>query len=677
MNKFETYFGQIITSDELNEIFASFSTAIEKFILDYGYKGIAVGAELAQNTTPNMSVLVGGPAAIYDQAGNRITWSSPVNVNLALDENNVSTAVTSAGQERWVSVFVKFVSTPSDPREDDLGTTVYFRKLAGYEFKIVAGAVAPTNTAPRPPLRADQILIGDVKVRVGQTAVITADIDSSRAQTVFDLTGTPLSIKGRGIQQVLQSMLNALNSVTVGPDTIIVPAIPGTPDSLVQATLRQDLAALLALINALKIRVGSAEGEIDGVQTDLTGVARLAGANTFTNTNTFLGANNFVDLLFVQNVDCDRALLGTSRVPTEHPSKPTNKWKKLLEFKFGSSAAGGQYIRIYTGSDGSAHGCFVVPTNASWNVSTQVWEKRDNALPSTALIWAYNRLHIVTEPSTSNGGRATFADWETSLPTQATPSERGLGVNGDVIVDGFLHASRGIRAEQDLVTDGSLQVAGNITGYGNITGGNQTSDHITIGGDLNLGRDALVSGKARANYFETSGVDMVPLKYPSYQPRQSVINLASGVGESDIFTSEAKWIYIADQEMWVGRLPGSVSIPLHLPWGARLRLVRAVFNKPSTTTIEFRVFNGTSEYGPAANGEPAHVNGFNAEMNVVNLMGGDHPQGIVVDINRVTLKVKNTSYSMPGGSAPPWGSWPYLERVVVYWDDPGLSNSRS
>lgn len=551
MNKYQTYFGQIVTDDELNEIFGSLSTAIEQFVGDFDYVGIAVGGDLVQNTTPNLSVLANGPAIIYDQLSQRISYGAPTNINCAVDENNQPTSVAGGSNEKWLSVFVKFVTINSDPREDELGNTIFFRKSAGYQFKVVQGSEAPVGTAARPALRGDQILLGDVKLIANQTSILTANISSTRSQVIFDLPGTPTAVRAKSLRAALQAMVNAINAITT--DTLVVPAISGSPTSLPQGSVHAVFQAFLTAFNALALEVAAIPDA-----PDLTGVAKLADTQEFTGTNTFHGFNA-KDQLFADISDPARGILATNQVAG------SARWYKILNLKSGSTTAGGQYIRAWTGSDGtvSGNGAFAITTNCDWDGSN--WSLRDGALPALALIWTYGRLRV----SNKSAGSGSWANWDSDLPSGVSTSAKGLHVT------------------EDLVVNGKANIVGNLV-----------CDDLHVEGDATIDGDIDVSGS-----FTATTLKAASFEYDPAQARTTEINLSAGIpNEFAALNSNAVW----EGTGGVGE-NGEVRVPLRLPVGAIMTAIQIQYNNNFGSTgadLKIRTPHwGVS--GPLSSAEPS------------------------------------------------------------------------
>lgn len=278
MNKFTTYFGQIITDTELNEILGELTGGIERFVQDFGYAGIAAGAAVTQHTPNNLTVDVGGPAIVYDQLAQRMSFGSAQVVNCALDENGASTAVAGGSNEKYLSIFIKFVGTPSDPRTDDLGATVYFRTVASFQLRVAQGAEAPLGTATRVALRGDQILLADVKLVNAQTAIVNANVSTTRTQTIYDLTGSPLAIKAKGLIDVLQQVVTQFNSLSTGTAASI-----GALASTTSAAQVFDLATFENAIRGLDPSLTSSTFRLaDGLHMKRVQTALAAGPSSVT-----------------------------------------------------------------------------------------------------------------------------------------------------------------------------------------------------------------------------------------------------------------------------------------------------------------------------------------------------------------------------------------------------------
>jgi hypothetical protein len=203
-DRLDYFFRQRVTEAELDLGFELCERAERNLAADLGFVGVVAGAVVSQHApVPDLTVDVSGPGAVYDQLGERVFFSSLQNVNVAQDDNGVSTAVAAGGNEKIVSVFVKFDRALSDPRVDGNSLTVFFRRDESFKFIVAQGAEAPAGTALPPPLRSDAILLADVVRTFGQTQVLNANITTARRQDALVVAGSPRSLRrGRTIEAV-------------------------------------------------------------------------------------------------------------------------------------------------------------------------------------------------------------------------------------------------------------------------------------------------------------------------------------------------------------------------------------------------------------------------------------------------------------------------------------------
>ena len=207
-------------------------------------------------------------------------------MDCTLDENGAATAVTTSGNEKYLTIFAEFERSLSDPRTDRNGATVFFDRAESYQINVVQGVEAPTGTAVKPAVRSDQVLLADVLITYGMSQIQNSDIDLDRAEYPYDLTGSPTAIKEKGLQDVLQTMLDVLNAfdastlscaagsawhdgttnptddvearvnkiitdliANAGSDRIGAAAISDSPDSLSVGSIKDQLVELLGHVN--------------------------------------------------------------------------------------------------------------------------------------------------------------------------------------------------------------------------------------------------------------------------------------------------------------------------------------------------------------------------------------------------------------------------------------------
>lgn len=209
-NRRDFYFRQKVTEAELDDAFNELETAERYLASDLGLTGIAVGMVVAQQASPNLTVQVSGPGVVYDQTGQRVAIPSTQNVNCAVDEGAINTAVVTPGNSRILSLFIEFDRTLSDPRVDGNSNTVYFVRAEGYAFNVVAGTENVSPSAPA--LRSDQILLADITLVFGQTTIVTGDISTTRREWMFKTT-SGISVLVGSAEEAIQALATAISAV--------------------------------------------------------------------------------------------------------------------------------------------------------------------------------------------------------------------------------------------------------------------------------------------------------------------------------------------------------------------------------------------------------------------------------------------------------------------------------
>lgn len=259
MDRFNWFFRQKVTEAELDAGFDAVERALFRIALDWGVVGITTGAEVSERAgTPNLSVDIAGPATIYDQDGQRISWSATQNLSVSVDESSTSTVVATPGNEKWLSIFAEFTRVQSDPRTDGTGAPILFNQAEGYTLSVVQGAEAAIGLAVRPSLEADRILLADVRLINGQTQVLNADISTSRREDAFVLTVGGTTARAGQIEEAIQEALDLIPTLANlsdntapndGATLVGVDVIAGSPTSLAQGTVRTQLEDIVSALN--------------------------------------------------------------------------------------------------------------------------------------------------------------------------------------------------------------------------------------------------------------------------------------------------------------------------------------------------------------------------------------------------------------------------------------------
>lgn len=271
------YFNQLVADGELDAGFNELEKADRFMVADFGLVGIAANATLTEHSpSPNLTLDVSGSGIIYDQQGRRISIPSLQVVDVSVDSNAVSTAVTTPGNEKWISVFAKFKRVLSDPRIDGNSNTVYFVDDESFEFVVVQGAEAAIGVATRPALLADGILLGDCRRVQGDTTVDNAKISSqsgsglfstTRRQDAFVLTAGSYKVRAGTPEASDQAVLDIVNSLIAGTITYAgsgtwkdgTTVAAGTLESAIDEVV-SDLAASVSVGNNGAHRIGYVAG---------------------------------------------------------------------------------------------------------------------------------------------------------------------------------------------------------------------------------------------------------------------------------------------------------------------------------------------------------------------------------------------------------------------------------
>ena len=267
MDRLDYYYKQPVTDGELDLGFANAEVADRNLAIDNALFGIASGMVVSQHTAPDLTVNVSTGVG-NDAAGQRVFAPSTQNVNVAVDNGSVTTAVTTPGNSKVVSVFAKFKRALSDPRIDGNSATVYFHSDESFDFYVTQGTEAATGTETPPPLEADKILLADIRRTQGVTTIVNSEINpyaTNRRQDMFAVAGTPHSIRRGTILAAIADLVGFANT-TSGDVTAAIATAEAYADAGDAATLTTAENFANAQIAALAVPL-TAEGAANGVAT--------------------------------------------------------------------------------------------------------------------------------------------------------------------------------------------------------------------------------------------------------------------------------------------------------------------------------------------------------------------------------------------------------------------------
>ncbi|MGE0325900.1 MAG: hypothetical protein AB7K71_17080 [Polyangiaceae bacterium] len=190
------YFREKVTEAELNLGFELLEQADQNLATDIGVFGIISGGVPAPHSPlADLSVDLTAPARAYDHAGQRVFFGTGQTVDCAVDLVGIPTDVSTAGNERWLGIFLRFRRELSDPRTDGNSQQVYFRQDESFELVVRQAPEGAVGVAPKVALPPDELLVCDVRRRPGQTQILSADIDTSRRQAFVFAQGTSVAVE--------------------------------------------------------------------------------------------------------------------------------------------------------------------------------------------------------------------------------------------------------------------------------------------------------------------------------------------------------------------------------------------------------------------------------------------------------------------------------------------------
>lgn len=251
MNRRKFWSKQYVKFSEMDDAFDQAEAADQAISADHGLTGITRGLTVSATAPASLSVAVGNGEA-YTSDGERVVLASDGVVSLATNHLGASTAVT-AGKHRCVSLFLKPARAESESHTDRTGATVKRISDESSEWYVVQGAeTLLADPLDMPPLDSGMVLVRDVTLTNGMTAITASEMSDARRQDAVRAAGTPRSLVASNAPAAISTLLGYYNDhVTGEADSHSVPAASGTPFSLADGTMASQMAALLAAVNAL------------------------------------------------------------------------------------------------------------------------------------------------------------------------------------------------------------------------------------------------------------------------------------------------------------------------------------------------------------------------------------------------------------------------------------------
>jgi hypothetical protein len=215
MDNLQFFFAQLVTQADLNQLETNVNASTHEIvgdILGYGWQVTATNPATVVQDTPSADLkLIVNQFLGYDQAGNRLSnvrslfqngtnlgaIAAPQKVDMSVDENSATTAVSTVGHEKSISVFVKFARNNYTPRTDGNNATVLYNSDESAELHVVQSAEAAVGMSVLPSLRTDQILLFDTVLTYGQSTITTGQVSYARQQAFnFTLKHGPNHVEG-------------------------------------------------------------------------------------------------------------------------------------------------------------------------------------------------------------------------------------------------------------------------------------------------------------------------------------------------------------------------------------------------------------------------------------------------------------------------------------------------
>jgi hypothetical protein len=199
MNLYDWYFKMLVSQGHLDQAFAWAQQADYDIVVDNDMVGINDGGTVVeQSPTPDLTVNVSALTA-YGKTGERIAITDPVTVvDASQDEYGTSTSVPSSGDERIVSVFVRFKADLEEPKIDGNGLTVYSKIFETAELFVRMGDTATVGSATPPAIMTDALLLADITLVYNQTQILNSDISYARREDWVRETGTTITSFAHG-----------------------------------------------------------------------------------------------------------------------------------------------------------------------------------------------------------------------------------------------------------------------------------------------------------------------------------------------------------------------------------------------------------------------------------------------------------------------------------------------
>lgn len=182
-DRVDSFFSQLLTEAELDQMLDQLEQAIWDFASDAGIFGVISGAALTETGPQTMNILSSNPCKSYDQEGRRIYYPDLQTVDCSVDYVGNPT-IPAGGKERWLMIVLEFDRNLYNLRQDGNGADVYYNVDEFFVIKVVAGPEVTTPigspAADGPTKPTDALVLGDIKIDSATTVITTGMINFTR-----------------------------------------------------------------------------------------------------------------------------------------------------------------------------------------------------------------------------------------------------------------------------------------------------------------------------------------------------------------------------------------------------------------------------------------------------------------------------------------------------------------
>lgn len=190
MKKFNWYFRQKVTSDEMKDFQDAPDEFVKQLTADLLGNGFSEAGEVVENDptadfTVDVRPIGSGQIRGRTSDGERIMIPSKQDVDCSVDEASNPVTLPGAGNEKYITVLVGFGRFESDARIDGNGLPVNYLLEDGWEFTVIQGSEDTIGAAVVPSDPEDgRLILCDILLGEATTTITNSMIDLTRMKIV-------------------------------------------------------------------------------------------------------------------------------------------------------------------------------------------------------------------------------------------------------------------------------------------------------------------------------------------------------------------------------------------------------------------------------------------------------------------------------------------------------------